>query len=984
MKKYSLFLLVILLWVLCLSAQEVALRQADDLRLERFHFRTVDNCEIIFWSNITTGDRNIYCQKFNSFGQSVWAEDLAIISHTGDQNLLAVVPSSDNNFIILWEEYEIDNPLEYRIQKVTTNGQRLWLENGVLINYESLNYSFVFLVPNNIGGAFVIYKNIFSDTLWGQNVDSFGNRLWLMEGLPLYTLDTYFSVQNAVSDGEGGMIVNLTISQAGNQTSNLVRVSSTGTILGNNPLLAPAAFAGSRYEIMPCNNGQFILWHSESEGIPFLRLLKIDNLGNLLTPQTVDYTFGDDDYMAIRKLEATPSGGIVVGWLGGNWDQDPMLKVQRLDANFAPMWLQNGIDVSSGDFNGFSLSLEVHINGNTWISWSQNTTMPVCKAQLLNPAGDAVWETGGKTLSTSYGNPVCFAFADRGLFIWDTYYQAVASIRAQVIGTNGATYLPPAGLPLVERLNGQAYLGECIALNDKFISLWIDYRKGSKIYYQISNQNLEQLLDLDGTALNPTEMGEEYLISAKKAPDGTLALLYEISGYDEENYITYAYLQKIDADGNCLFPGGGIILSSTSSYNNKIYMGFSGEDIYLGWMGYTQPNMLQIMGQRIVGNQKMWGEHGREIASFSQTFSVDLVSVQGSYYQWTVENAAHDRTDCKVLLVDANGDPAIGWNATGINIVENVSSLEQEFISSGTVENDLVAFIGLTKYDYHPIHAQKIGSSGTRLWQESGVEVDSGANYPYITDVDYGAETAFVTINQVNDSGNIRIQKLSEAGEILFPIGGSVVASELNYCYDARLEKYSDGSYICAFSQNDGAWIQNRDAFYRQITPVGIPLGSQPLVLCDERYAQEYPRIAVLGNKAMLAWNDQRAGIMNSETAFSGIWAKTINSGYVSLEDPCETPSVLPVLEANYPNPFNPSTMIAFALPEAGNPLLAIYNLKGQLVKTLVRNKDFAAGKHQVIWNGTDNNGNKVSSGVYFCRLTFNKDSVTRKMVMAK
>jgi hypothetical protein len=95
---------------------------------------------------------------------------------------------------------------------------------------------------------------------------------------------------------------------------------------------------------------------------------------------------------------------------------------------------------------------------------------------------------------------------------------------------------------------------------------------------------------------------------------------------------------------------------------------------------------------------------------------------------------------------------------------------------------------------------------------------------------------------------------------------------------------------------------------------------------------------------------------------------------------------VLPVctLDANnYPNPFNPETTISYSVPAAGHASLKVYNLKGQLVRELV-NETREAGRHTVVWNGKDANGNAVSSGIYFYSLTSGGKTVTRKMLLAK
>lgn len=89
------------------------------------------------------------------------------------------------------------------------------------------------------------------------------------------------------------------------------------------------------------------------------------------------------------------------------------------------------------------------------------------------------------------------------------------------------------------------------------------------------------------------------------------------------------------------------------------------------------------------------------------------------------------------------------------------------------------------------------------------------------------------------------------------------------------------------------------------------------------------------------------------------------------------------MLKQNYPNPFNPETNISFFLPNPGHTNLSIYNVKGQLIKTLV-NGSMLHGSQNVVWNGVDNNGNNVTSGIYFYKLTHNGNSETRKMMLLK
>ena len=88
-------------------------------------------------------------------------------------------------------------------------------------------------------------------------------------------------------------------------------------------------------------------------------------------------------------------------------------------------------------------------------------------------------------------------------------------------------------------------------------------------------------------------------------------------------------------------------------------------------------------------------------------------------------------------------------------------------------------------------------------------------------------------------------------------------------------------------------------------------------------------------------------------------------------------------LSQNYPNPFNPRTSIRYALPQDAEVRLTIYNILGQKVATLL-DEPQSAGFKAVWWDGKDAEGDEVSSGVYFYRLTAGEFSEIKKMMMVK
>ena len=88
-------------------------------------------------------------------------------------------------------------------------------------------------------------------------------------------------------------------------------------------------------------------------------------------------------------------------------------------------------------------------------------------------------------------------------------------------------------------------------------------------------------------------------------------------------------------------------------------------------------------------------------------------------------------------------------------------------------------------------------------------------------------------------------------------------------------------------------------------------------------------------------------------------------------------------LEQNYPNPFNPDCEIRYALPADAEVNLSVYNMLGQKVTTLVEEYQ-TAGHKTVHWNGTDENGNKVASGIYFYRIKAGDYTESKKMILMK
>ncbi|MCP4633905.1 MAG: T9SS type A sorting domain-containing protein [candidate division Zixibacteria bacterium] len=115
------------------------------------------------------------------------------------------------------------------------------------------------------------------------------------------------------------------------------------------------------------------------------------------------------------------------------------------------------------------------------------------------------------------------------------------------------------------------------------------------------------------------------------------------------------------------------------------------------------------------------------------------------------------------------------------------------------------------------------------------------------------------------------------------------------------------------------------------------------------------------------------------------IGAKDIDCTMTAIEDNTVADQ-LPesyVLDQNYPNPFNPTTQIKYSLPKQSNVKMVVVNVLGQNVCTLVDSEQ-AAGEYSVYWYGTDENNNRVTSGIYLYKIITDEFILSRKMILLK
>ncbi len=201
---------------------------------------------------------------------------------------------------------------------------------------------------------------------------------------------------------------------------------------------------------------------------------------------------------------------------------------------------------------------------------------------------------------------------------------------------------------------------------------------------------------------------------------------------------------------------------------------------------------------------------------------------------------------------------------------------------------------------------------------------------------------------------------------------------------DFRVQRIPNGNIFscqnCHFSQFGG---DERNAFGNAVNQLVTPGGQQnfwgPALAALDSDGDGFtngeelqdpngtwqPGQPLPGNPSLVT----NPGDPNSKPNTTSIVESKIPNGYKLLN--------------NYPNPFNPSTRIAFEIPQEENVTLKIYNINGELVRTLLNN-NLSAGRYEQIWNGKDEAGNYVVSGVYIYRITAGQFDKSANMLLMK
>lgn len=700
---------------------------------------------------------------------------------------------------------------------------------------------------------------------------------------------------------------------------------------------------------------------------------------------------------AIPKVINGPTGDTYIGYFSndsGNYD----VRLQRLDSQGNELWDHNGILISDNPAMTWLTDWDMTVDQDNHAILAfqdiRNAGNNNVYAYRIAPDGTFVWGPDGLELSNTTAFDVSPKLAVNSTGNIIVAWQAETISIMQKIAPDGTLLWGATGIT-ISSANTISWPQPFTVDNDEIL---VKYFDDSGPAWAPTRYCFMQKYDTDGNAV----WAAPAIISDT---DGITAWTQVFNIISDENNgcfitwhdsrgggtISYPFTQHVNADGSVAFTANGVQLSTETNrqnfYPESVYNSVSGElTIYWSQTDGDQNNH-GITGQKLdATGTLLWGANGQNIIPVSALYVLPFAVRQANDDVIVIYEKYQDTMNSYVEAMRLDSEGNFVWSGNTVTMC-SVSSSKVHSEASQFADNQIIAAWEDDRNGASDIIAQNINFDGTL-----GPAAEFG--------------TVEGTVTLVGGAGNIE--------EVLVSVGTYTCNPDINgnfslslpagtYDVEVSLEYYTTVTGITI--EVTAGSITTIDG----INLIWIPVFNPPqngnvdpntgLVTWDP--PEPYPGAVLIGYNIYLdgvflefitETSYQLENLINGlqyTVGITAVYEGDIESDFVTLDflySGTNTGNDLIAtteLNGNYPNPFNPTTTIAFSLKEAGHAVLEIFNVKGESIKQLVSDQ-LAAGQHSVVWNGTDNSGKPVSSGIYFYKLSSKNFSATRKMILMK
>jgi hypothetical protein len=714
-------------------------------------------------------------------------------------------------------------------------------------------------------------------------------------------------------------------------------------------------------------------------------------------------------------------GGAIVAWTIDQTHSNTDIYIQRVDRDGNILWTSGGIPVAISAYEEKDIALCEDGAGGAFIVWRDDRTGTYeLYLQAFTNNGYSRFPSTGMAVSTtsSYQYQPRLALAGTGtvIIMWkdyrsgneDLYAQAIDTTGTRIWGTDEAVCTEPSN-QTDHNIAGDGAGGA--------IAVWRDYRNGKSDIFA-------QRLLLSGGAYWVADGYDVCTHSFAKL--GPLGVARDDAGGAYFTWSDYRsdidlYAQRLGMGGKKYWPVDGIPVCAVNGHVGEITLLPDGAGgVFVTWID-RRTGEQDIYAQRLDGRgNALWTADGEFICGGAGQQKRHLVSAnegtRGVFTAWANDYDDSD-IDIYACYYDLDGDPGMP---------------EPRIMDAGDLPGDEGGWIRLRvkASTYDDQYAYYDNTTGYNVWRRidppaSSVAGDAGM--PVLSG-SIDIQSLHEIITDPERSAGLRLSAAQAAAFELPPgewesLGShnAMTLAEYSLTVPTRTDSTESGPateyYVVTAHTTDPLKVFVSEIVQGYSVDNLVP--AAPLGLAGEQsYSPE---------GLQLTWNDNNesdltgyrvyrgasddftpsqsnlVGAPSESELFDGDWSWEAGYWYkiaavdrhgnesplavfgpdlVTGDDPMPLPDAT-FLAQNFPNPFNPITNIGFGIKEQAYVSLRIYDAAGKLISVLI-NESRPAGNYTAEWNGRDNNGSTVASGVYFYRLTTKEFKETKKMILLR
>ncbi len=643
------------------------------------------------------------------------------------------------------------------------------------------------------------------------------------------------------------------------------------------------------------------------------------------------------------------AGGAIIAWgdaSNGSYD----IYASRIAPTGNTVWCAS-ICTAAGD--QFNPRIIADGAGGAIMVWEdvRNATWDIF-AQLVDASGKTVWTNNGVAVCTATGTqerPVITSNGAGGaIMAWEDSRGGNADIYAARYDYDGKRAWTTNGVALCTAANGQLIPSIASDGAGGAIVTWMDKRIGTvftdDVYARRVSNTGTALWTADGVAVSTAGNNQNSPVVISDGAGGGI-----IAWQDRRSSRDDIYAQRINSSGTSQWLSNGVALCTAAFDQDAPRIVSDGSGGAVVTWSDLRNGYSDVYARRIDNTgTPMWTADGVALCTMPEIQTVFAMTTDGSGGAIVVWEDARDPTrDIYARRVDSVGNPQ--WMIEGSRVCTWGGEQLGPVIVSGAAGDAIIAW-----NDYRTgtpqVYAQRMSAAGE--WVNTPVGSDVSVNPG---DENGNGSPLWVTFASIAQEGLTSLV-MTEAGPDL---PGSFTLGDSKYYHLTTTATSTGLIYIC---------IQYDEA------SLTVPEASLRMLHYDTELIPP-------------AWVDVTADLDTDANQICG-WTDhlspfAIGAGTVTGVPHDDVPLAF-ALHTNIPNPFNPITTIGYEIPAGGADVsISIYDVSGRRVRELV-NEHRAAGMWSVTWNGDDDRGQRVASGVYFYRMRAGEFIDTKKMVLLK